>query len=150
MVNSDIPPSLMVLYLMLMDFNLVDIVTCINKLIQKRIKGLKYCSECPNKKGKARPTLTFLLGILQSSTLRTFWAGAVKKHTLFDFFFIILWTFPPFAKVRVEPDGHLRGRICSDLDCFVGGDRPHVDLRRVQLLKGEQNLIMVVKGKNET
>ena len=88
--------------------------------------------------------------VLQSSTLRTFWAGAVKKHTLFDFFFIILWTFPPFAKVRVEPDGHLRGRICSDLDCFVGGDRPHVDLRRVQLLKGEQNLIMVVKGKNET
>ena len=32
------------------------------------------------KKGKARPTFTFLLGILQSSTLRTVWAGAVKKH----------------------------------------------------------------------
>ena len=41
------------------------------------------------------------------------------------------------AKVCAEPDGHLRGRVRSDLDCTLGGGGPHVDLRGVQLLKGE-------------
>ena len=44
----------------------------------QKLPSVEDC-KVPTKKGKARPTFTFLLGILQSSTLRTVRAGAVKR-----------------------------------------------------------------------
>ena len=51
----------------------------------------------PNKKGKARPTFTFLLGILQSLT---FWAGPVKKYPLLSMWFTITTCTQPWWAVQ--------------------------------------------------
>ena len=43
----------------------------------------------------------------------------------------------PF-KVCAEPDGHLWGRLCGDLDRSLGGHLPYVDLWSLQLFKGDR------------
>ena len=76
----------------------------------------------PNKKGKARPTFTFLLGILQSLT---FWAGPVKKYPLLSMWFTITTYAPnPDEQFRVsafnsEPLSQIKQTsIIWQISCF--------------------------------
>ena len=43
----------------------------------------------------------------------------------------------PF-KVCAQPDGHLWGRLCGDLDRSLGGHLPYVDLWSLQLFQGDK------------
>ena len=46
-------------------------------------------------------------------------------------------------KVCAEPDGHLWGRLCGDLDRSLGGHLPYVDLWSLQLFKGDNKILQI-------
>ena len=73
-------------------------IICYYKVVFLTGSALKVLSagdgKIPTKKSESKgmsqricevltPTFTFLVGILPSSTLRTFWAETVKKNTLY-------------------------------------------------------------------